>query len=87
MTSDTLRDDRDAIQAKIENLRLEWSVLGKRLEAGWRAGNSANSVDQIAERMDTIESEIASLEADLDVADAAVARDDPNRQPWGHDGL
>mgnify|MGYP001605459199 CR=1 FL=1 len=76
MNGDSLRDDRDAIQAKIDALcdKLNTAELTM----------TADDFDALA---DAISDEIGRLEAELDEADAAIAREDPERGVWGRDGL
>ena len=83
---DRLREDRDTIQAKIEALILErYRITNARR---WlNLTQCAQEYDSLGAGLDCISGEIAALEDALDDADAAVAREDPERGPWGHDGL
>ncbi len=81
MTGDSLRDNRDSIQAKIEALTELREVMRSEL------GVAQATLDDMPEKIDRLSDEIAHLEAELDEADAAVARADPELGPWGRDGL
>jgi hypothetical protein len=83
MTSDRLRDERDSIQAKIEALMLRRAALSDALITA----TTHEQIDRVTEAFDADGDRIAALEAVLDEADAAVARDDPERRLWGHDGI
>ncbi len=80
---DSLRDARDALQAKIGELEFQQSMwrqtLSDLVTDHWR--------EQAALKIDALSDEIGRLEAALDEADAAVARDDPELGVWGYDGL
>ncbi len=73
---DRLRDERDAIQAKIDALNDRHAALL----------NGPDS-DEVRQTLDAISDQLAGLEAELDEADAEINRVDPEPQVWGHDGL
>ena len=81
MTGDSLRDDRDAIQAGIA------ALVDQLRDAKLAMDVYPDEREWWGIRVDDLSDELAALEAALDEADAAVARDDPERQPWGHSGL
>ena len=81
MTGDSLRDDRDAIQAGIA------ALVDQLRDAKLAMDVYPDEREWWGIRVDDLSDELAALEAALDEADAAVARDDPELGPWGRDGL
>ena len=62
MTGDSLRDDRDKIQAKIEALTELREVMRAEL------GTAQATLDDMPEKIASISNELARLEAELDDA-------------------
>ena len=86
MTGEALRDERDELQTQIEGLILDRYRI-KSARRWLNLTQCAQEFDSLGEALDRLANEIMTLEKQMDEAEATVAREDPERPVWGHDGL